>query len=98
MSNSYWIDYSYEGCSGTVPVGKNDEGTVGFCDGAYDVFDLFYNNESDEQAAYDEFERIVCEEVSPKLESLPFGDSVTRNINGVSFTFKFESRDHYGNT
>tara|TARA_R110000868_G_C10329407_1_gene714016 strand:+ start:103 stop:396 length:294 start_codon:yes stop_codon:yes gene_type:complete len=74
-----------------------DKGAWIPCDGAYDVFDMFHamvhgNSAKLEQMLAD-WDDVALNQVLPKLAEGEPGEIVSRNVHGVSFTFRATTSD-----
>lgn len=79
-----WIDYRLGSeVSGTVPVRRSD--LWFFEDGAYDAYDHLVTD--DDSSKMQEWERVVCDIIAPKLSEAGHGHAVSFNIDGRSWTF-----------
>jgi hypothetical protein len=107
MDNQFWIEYTIPGESvpSFVPVAFNSymEGQPKawhFCDGPYDIFDLYYEASDDEDFVSPkliEWESVVLNSICPALANDAEGKWCAVNINGSHFIFTKRYLNKNGN-
>ena len=86
------LEYSAgSGAFSYLPVQMDKGGWVA-CDGAYDVHAMYdemaQGDSAKLEAMLDAWDDIALNQVLPKLAAGESGDMVSRNIHGISFTFR----------
>jgi hypothetical protein len=96
---NFWIDYTIPGddIASSVPVFVDPVGAK-FSDGAYDVFEYYYDANDEESSRMEEWENIVLTIIAPKLATMEDGAQLGFNINSDHWIFeRNDNRDRFGN-